>query len=208
MRTGGADRAEPAAAEPAALCGPDAAPALQPRQRRAALTLCARAPSASQPRSQRYSSWHVFSLSVRCGWADKGPLVVLRRNHDEVISGGRPQQLRANRTNDLVKGFLEVRPLIDLSSNWTEADPLRAPTGAVPHGAQRPGPRVDAVLHRLRGCARRGRGGHAPAAQHAHGGGRCEPHRADAEPRPVLRASGGAERGEGPPRVWHVLRRQ
>ena len=59
---------------------------------------------------------------MRCGWADKGPLVVLRRNHDEVISGGRPQQLRANRTNDLVKGFLEVRPLIDLSSNWTEAD--------------------------------------------------------------------------------------
>ena len=60
-----------------------------------------------------------LALSVRCGWADKGPLVVLRRNHDEVISGGRPQQLRANRTNDLVKGFLEVRPLIDLISHPT-----------------------------------------------------------------------------------------
>jgi pimeloyl-ACP methyl ester carboxylesterase len=38
-----------------------------------------------------------------------GPLVVVRRMQDEVISGGRPQDLSQNRTNDLLRKFLVCR---------------------------------------------------------------------------------------------------
>lgn len=38
-----------------------------------------------------------------------GPLVIVRRMQDEVISGGRPLDLSQNRTNDLLRKFLTSR---------------------------------------------------------------------------------------------------